>query len=121
MIDKDVIKALFWERSSIDVAPFIGQVVRLHCYPVSNPEETITFIGNVEYNLNFPMLDVGFPMHEGEKTSFARTTAVSPKIDEPKAYYILKSIEALPENLVEVWFAAGRKFIKELEKNDQNG
>lgn len=116
MIKKEVIKGMFWERNSIDVEPFIDNVVRLICYPISDTEKEEIFIGEISYDPNFPMLNVYFPWREDEKASFARETAVSPKIDDPKAYYILKGIENVPEEISEKWFKAGKNFVKSLEK-----
>lgn len=116
MIDSKVISDMFWERNSIDIAPFINCVVRLHCFPVSNHNIEETFVGSIKFDQNFPMLDVGFPWREGDKMSMAQESAVSPNIDDPKAYYILKSIEALPNDIIEQWFKAGKKFIESVEK-----
>ena len=110
MIKREEIKKLFLEQNSINVEPFIHDVVRLTCYPLSNPDATEEFIGTVEYDDNFPMLTVGFPWRENEKTSFAKKTAVSPKLEEPKAYYILTGIEKISDDIVNKWFKAGKKF-----------
>ena len=121
MINRQVIKNIFWERNSIDIQPFIGHVVRLTSYPLSNPDKEEVFVGSIEYDENFPMLRVGFPWYEGEKTSFAKESAVSPDIDDPKAYYILKSIEHVPDDVVDKWFAAGSKYCKNLLKDIEEG
>lgn len=116
MIEKKAINELFLKHNDIEITPFIDRVVRLTCYPFSNPDSTETFIGCIRYDQNFPMLTVSFPWREGDKTSFARESAVSPDIPEPKAYYVLKEIEAMPDEMIEQWFKAGKKFIEVLEK-----
>lgn len=116
MIEKYVIHDMFLNDNDIEIMPFIDRVVRLTCYPISNPDSTETFIGCIRYDQNSPMLTVSFPWCEGDKTSFARESAVSPDIPEPKAYYVLKEIEAVSDEIIEQWFKAGKKFIEELEK-----
>jgi len=116
MIEKQIIDNMFLKDNDINIAPFIGKVVRLTCYPISNPDITEVFIGSIRYDQNFPMLMVSFPWHEGGKMSLAMESAVSPNIPEPKAYYILKNIEDVSDETVEQWFKAGRNFIKTLEK-----
>ena len=117
-MEKKTIQQIFLENNGIDITSFIDYVVRLICYPISNPDATEIFIGCIRYDQKLPMLTVSFPWHEGEKTSFARESAVSPKIEEPKAYYILKDIELVDGEIVEQWFKAGQKFVKTLEKDE---
>ena len=114
MIEESIIRDMFWERNSIEIEPFMKNIVRLHCYPISNPDIEETFVGSISYDQNFPMLIVGFPWHEGDKMSFARESAVSPNIEHPKAYYMLKSIEVVPDDVSEQWFKAGKKFVEDL-------